>query len=119
MDSVRSFVRLWAGLTVCILAYAFLDLRMHPWLLDESNFTMRPDLTRVGDLAHWGGRLLRENALSLLIGNALVLGGLLALAARWLARKIRGPAGVAREPTVVERISVYPTEAPLSTRPPR
>jgi hypothetical protein len=118
MDSVRSFVRLWAGLTVIILAYAFLDLRMHPWLLDESNFTMRPDLTRVGDLAHWGGRLLRENALSLLVGNALVLGGLLALCGRWVTRRIRAPAA-AVETAVVERISVFPTEPPLSTRPPR
>ena len=115
MDSVRSFVRLWAGLTLAILAYAFLDLRMHPWLLDEQHFTMTPDLSRVGDLAHWGGRLLRENAVSLLVGNALVLGGLLALCGRWLMRRLRRSSAALRasvQESVVERISVFPTEPP-------
>jgi hypothetical protein len=106
MDSVRSFLQLWLGLSAAILGYAFLDLEMHPWLLHEQNFSMKPDLSRAMELVHWGGRLLRENHLSLLIANALILGGLLSLTAHALMRRMRRPA----EPATldVERVSIIP-----------
>ena len=69
MDSVRSFVRIWAALTVVILAYAFIDLRMHPWLETEHHFTMTPDINQLPALLHWGGRLLKESAFSLLFSR--------------------------------------------------
>lgn len=86
MSSTRSFMRLWLGLTVLVLAYAAIDLWMHPWLAQESHFTMRPDLTQIGDLWHWGGRLLKEDALVLLVGNAVILAGVLALVVSGMAR---------------------------------
>ena len=79
MHSTRIFVRLWLCITVVILAYAFLDLSINPWLREEHAFTMQPDLTKVPDLVHWGGRLLKERAVSLLIANAIVLGGLVSI----------------------------------------
>ena len=108
MDSVRSFLQLWLGLSAAILGYAFLDLQLHPWLLEEHNFSMKPDLSRAGELVHWGGRLLRENHVSLLVMNALILGGLLALTAHALLRRVRRTA----EPTPidVERVSVFPPQ---------
>ena len=108
MDSVRSFLQLWLGLSMAILGYAFVDLKLHPWLLDEQNFSMKPDLSRVGELAHWGGRLLRENQVSLLVCNALILGGLLALSAHALMRRMRRPADPA--PMEVDRVSVFPPQ---------
>ena len=88
MDSVRSFVALWVSSTAAILGYAWFDLRHNPWLYEERNFTMCPDLSRVPDLMHWGGRLLKEQATSLLVMNAIVIGGLLALAAAWIGARI-------------------------------
>ena len=86
MDSARSFVRLWLLLTTVVLVYAWLDLRMNPRLLMETQFSMRPDWDQLPDLMHWGGRLLNHRALSLLIGNAVVLGGMAALLGRGLIR---------------------------------
>jgi hypothetical protein len=117
MDSVRSFVKLWAGFTIVILGYAIIDLRTNPWLYDETKFTMRPDLSQIGDLVHWGGRLLKEQALSLLVGNALVLAGLLTLLLFGIVRLLRrprsAPVAVAadEEPVAVfgaDRLSVPP-----------
>src|SRR5262249_9736369 len=109
MDSVRNFVRLWAGLTIAILGYAVIDLRFNPWLHDETRFTMRPDLNQIGDLVHWGGRLLKENALTLVVGNALVLAGVLTLALYGIVRVLRRRG---QEPTTEiemepERVAVF------------
>jgi hypothetical protein len=89
-----------------ILSYAVLDLRANPWLYDETKFTMRPDLSQIGDLVHWGGRLLKENALVLLVGNALVLAGLLTLLLYGVVRLVRrrAPAPVDIE---AERVAVF------------
>jgi hypothetical protein len=109
MDSIRSFLQLWLGLSAAILGYAFLDLELHPWLREEQNFSMKPDLSRAPELVHWGGRLLRESHVSLLLANALILGGLLALTAHALMSRVRRPV----EPTVdadVERVSVFPPQ---------
>ena len=95
MHSVRAFLSLWSVISGSILAYAFGDLALHPALRRETNFSMQPDLARVGELVHWGGRLLKEGHWSLLVSNALLLGGLAALllgsAVRWIRRE--------REPT--------------------
>ena len=79
MHSTRFIVGLWLLLTIVILGYALFDLQANPWLREEHAFTMQPDLSRAGDLLHWGGRLLKERAVSLLIMNAVILGGLLAI----------------------------------------
>jgi len=80
---------LWAGITLAIFVYAYVDLQLHPALLQERPMTMVPDWEQAPDLIHWGGRLLRERAWPLLIGNAILLGGLLALAAEAVTRLAR------------------------------
>ena len=114
MDSARGFVRLWLCLTLAVLVYAWLDLRLHPRLATETRFSMRPDLSQAWDLVHWGGRLLNHGETYLLVGNALVLGGLAALVLR---TTIRWVAGFGRAP-ISRRISVVPGPAPTSVRPP-
>lgn len=82
MDSLRTFFLLWVAFTAAIVAYAVIDLGQNPWLHAETHFSMRPDFSQAPQLLHWGGRLLKEGATSLLVGNALVIGGLCALGAR-------------------------------------
>ena len=93
MHSVRAFFGVWSFATVIILGYAFADLAIHPQLRLETNFTMQPDIRRVGELVHWGGRLLKEGHWSLLVANALVLGGVAALALGALLRALRRDSG--------------------------
>jgi hypothetical protein len=115
VDSVRSFVRLWIVLTAAVLAYAWLDLRLHPQLLHETQFSLEPDLSQLSDLKHWGGRLLNHGAVTLLLGNALVLSGLSALVLRalWvLFRRLRSR-------DTDSRISIVPGSVPTSVPPPR
>jgi hypothetical protein len=115
VDSVRSFVRLWIVLTAVVLAYAWLDLRFHPQLLRETQFSLQPDLSQIPDLKHWGGRLLNHGAVTLLLGNALVLSGLSALVLRalWvLFRRVRSQDADAR-------VSIVPGSVPTSVPPPR
>lgn len=93
MDSTRSLLALWFCISLTILAYAGIDLWLHPSLYGEVHFTMQPDVTQIGDLWHWGGRLLKEGAIALLVANAIVMGGLLALVGRGMVRflaKLRG-----------------------------
>lgn len=115
VDSARGFVRLWLGLTLGVLTYAWLDLRMNPRLAMETRFSMRPNLDQAWDLLHWGGRLLNHGALYMLVGNAIVLSGMAALllrsAARWLTRRRRP--GIGRH-----HVSIVPGPAPTSVRPP-
>ncbi len=92
LDSLRSFLWLWVGITIAILVYAFVDLQMHPSLMQERPLTLVPDWEQAPDLVHWGGRLLRERAWPLLVCNAILLGGLLTLAAEAVIRLVRrGP----------------------------
>jgi hypothetical protein len=79
VDSVRGFFRIWIVLAILLLGYSYVDLRLNPWLHHESYFSMRPDWTRLPDLAHWGGRLLRHGAVSLLFANALLISAFAAL----------------------------------------
>jgi hypothetical protein len=93
MDSVRSFLVCWALVTVAVLGYAVIDLRMHPELRDETVFSMTPDLDQIGpqmaSLPHWGGRLLKERAIGLLVCNALALGGFIALGSGFVVARVR------------------------------
>ncbi len=114
MRSVRSFVLLWAACSVLIVAYAACDLSLNPTLKSESTFTMQPDVARLPELAHWGGRLLHHRALGLLFANAVVLGGFFALflgtALKVIARR--------RDPRATEqRVSVVPVITTPSTPP--
>lgn len=116
MPSVRFFVRLWAGFVVAIVAYAATDRALNPWLTTEHSFSMEPDLTRLPDLLHWGGRLWHLN-LPLLSFNAVLIGGLLSLVALSVFRYFRQrPAPAHDEP---QRISVFVTEPRPSSPPSR
>ena len=115
MASVRSFVRLWMASVAVILAYAYVDLRLHPWLEQETHFSMTPDFSQLPDLLHWGGRLLKEHAFVLLLGNAVVLGGLIALGVTSMTRLWQRKRTFA---LTAERISVLPS-APTRVPPPR
>ena len=113
VDSAKSFVRLWSFLVVVVLAYAWLDLWLHPSLASETHFSLEPDLAQLHDLVHWGGRLLNHRELPLLVANALVLSGLaalllsgaLAMARRWLT------------PRPETRVSIVPGGVPTSVPP--
>lgn len=115
VDSARGFVRLWFALTIGILLYAWLDLRLTPRLSFETHFSMRPNLEQLPDLVHWGGRLLNHGAVSLLVGNALVLAGMAALCLRGLQRFAQRWVRRARQP----RVSVVPAPLPTSAPPQR
>jgi hypothetical protein len=88
MSSVPRFIGLWVGLTAVILCYAYADLVLNPWLMRESGVALQPDWSRIGELWHWGGRLLREQP-AVLLGNAAALGGLLALGLDALVGRVR------------------------------
>jgi len=84
--SVRSLLTLWVSLSMAILGYAYLDLTLTPGLHLETGFSIHVDFERAGELLHWGGRLLNEGAVGLLVFNAIVLGGFVALVALWLSQ---------------------------------
>ena len=111
--SARAFVLLWLVSTAIVLGYAFLDLRLSPALRAEHSFSMRPDLSQLWEMRHWGGRLVRERAWGLLGANALVLGGLVALGLhgvlRFFARRVSNEAA--------PRVSVFPAERVPSVPP--
>lgn len=92
MTPARSFARLWLLFTLLTLAYAACDLALNPWIRLEVGFSMKPDLTRLPDLMHWGGRLYYNGAWWLLVCNAVALSGIAALlgcALRNLYRALR------------------------------
>lgn len=89
MDSVRSFVALWAIFTAVILGYAVVDLRTHPELREEDSFTLEPDLSKIGSLPHWGGRLLKEGAHGLLFCNAVAIAGILSLSSGAVVARVK------------------------------
>lgn len=117
VDSVASFLKAWAAATALIVAYAWVDLRFNPRLTYETAFTLTPDVTRLADLWDWGGRLLHHGALGLLALNAVMLGGILALAlhgARAALHALRTRDGVHEN----ERVSIVPASVPTSVPPP-
>lgn len=115
VDSVRGFLRIWIGVALVLVVYSFIDLRLNPWLHHETHFTLRPDWSRLPDLMHWGGRLLRHGAVSLWILNALLISGVIALLLQSAFRVARRLWGARRE-EVEERVSVV--SAPTSVPPP-
>jgi hypothetical protein len=114
VDSTRGLLRLWLLLAVVLLGYSYIDLRLNPWLETETHFSLRPDFTQLHDLWHWGGRLLRHGAVSLLVANAVVMAGIAALAIHSIAlfvQRRRTSSGEAR-------VSVVPGAPPTSVPPP-
>jgi hypothetical protein len=103
-------------LALLILGYAWLDLRLNPRLLFETEFSMRPNLSQLPDLMHWGGRLLNHGAVSLLVGNSLVLAGMAALVGRGIVRFVQQRL---RSSASNPRVSIVPAGAPTSVPPPR
>lgn len=117
MDSVRTWLKLWAGFTAITLLYAFVDLGANPWLRSETNFTMQPDVTQTPDLLHWGGRLLKEGAVGLLICNAIVVSGVVALGVNALinlvSRRLATPSREERVSlTTIQEVEVHPSIPP-------
>lgn len=110
MNSVRLFVGLWLGFTLITVIYAVVDLSMNPWLHTEQGISFEPDLSRIWEAWHWGGRLLRENPMGL-VANAALGGGLLALCVTSLLDKLRGSR------TAAGKISIYPASAGPSAPP--
>ena len=99
-----------------MLVYSYIDLRLNPWLETETHFSLRPDLTQLHDLWHWGGRLLRHGAVPLLFANAVVIAGIAALVMHSIALFVQRW----RRPAASEegRVSVVPGAAPTSVPPP-
>lgn len=112
MFSVRSLLLLWVCTSLATLGYAYVDLRVTPGLLQERGFSIELDFTRVGELWHWGGRLLNEGALGLLVFNAIIVGGFLSLLALWIAelarRLLQSRAGSPSSSTTVAFGSIPP-----------
>lgn len=104
MTPARFFARLWLVFTLLTLAYAACDFALNPWLRLEVGFSMKPDLTRLPDLMHWGGRLYYNGAWWLLFCNAVLIGGMAALAGSALRALYR---------------AIRPVEAPAQSRPGR
>jgi hypothetical protein len=77
--SLRSLLSVWVGSSLATLGYAYADLSLTPGLHQERGFSIQIDIARIGELWHWGGRLLNEGAISLLVLNAIMVGGILAL----------------------------------------
>jgi hypothetical protein len=84
--SVRSLLVVWVSSSLATLGYAYADLNLTPGLHQERGFSVHIDVARIGELWHWGGRLLNEGAIGLLVLNAIVVGGFLALLMLWLGQ---------------------------------
>jgi hypothetical protein len=87
--SVRSLLVVWVSSSLATLGYAYADLSLTPGLHQERGFSIHIDITRIGELWHWGGRLLNEGAIGLLVLNAIMVGGILALLMLWLGQLLQ------------------------------
>jgi hypothetical protein len=108
VDSLSSFLKSWLLATLLIIAYAWLDLRLNPHLSLETGFTLTPNPNRLSDLWDWGGRLLRHGAVTLLVANAIALGGILALLVRGAVTVVRRSRRLNQPP----RVSIVPASIP-------
>lgn len=90
MTPARYFARLWLLFALLTLAYAACDLALNPWICHEVGFSMKPDLSRLPELMHWGGRLFYNGAWWLLVCNAIALSGIAALIVSALSNAYRG-----------------------------
>ena len=86
MFSVRSLLSVWVSSSLATLGYAYADLSLTPGLHQERGFSIHVDISRIGELWHWGGRLLNEGAIGLLVLNAIMVGGFLALLMLWIGQ---------------------------------
>lgn len=86
MFSVRSLLSVWVTSSLATLGYAYADLSLTPGLHQERGFSIHVDISRIGELWHWGGRLLNEGAIGLLVLNAIMVGGFLALLMLWIGQ---------------------------------
>ena len=89
MFCVRSLLLTWVCTSLATLGYAYVDLHFTPGLVQERGFSIDLDFSRVGELWHWGGRLLNEGAMGLLILNSILVGGFLALCLLWVVQQLR------------------------------
>lgn len=105
MVSVRSLLFVWVSSSLATLGYAFADLNLTPGLHQERGFSIHIDMARIGELWHWGGRLLNEGAIGLLVLNAIVVGGLLALLMLWLGQLLQKALPGRRTATAAESSS--------------
>jgi hypothetical protein len=87
--SVRSLLSVWVSSSLATLGYAYADLSLTPGLHQERGFSIQIDISRIGELWHWGGRLLNEGAISLLVLNAIMVGGFLSLLMLWVGQLLR------------------------------
>jgi hypothetical protein len=87
--SLRSLLSVWVSSSLATLGYAYADLSLTPGLHQERGFSIQIDIARIGELWHWGGRLLNEGAISLLVLNAIMVGGILALLVLSLGQLVR------------------------------
>jgi hypothetical protein len=94
--SVRSLLVVWVSSSLATLGYAYADLSLTPGLHQERGFSIHIDVARIGELWHWGGRLLNEGAIGLLVLNAIVVGGFLALLMLWLGQLFNRVLGAKR-----------------------
>ena len=97
MFSVRSLLVVWMSSSLAILGYAYADLRLTPELHQERGFSIHIDIERVEELWHWGGRLLNEGAIGLLVFNAIMVGGFLALMMLWVGQLAQNALTARRE----------------------
>ncbi len=111
MESVRSFLYVWFCFALAIVVYAFVDLQLNPSLHVEGTLTLEPDFARIGDLAHWGGRLLRANGHMLVVGNAVIFGGMFAFLTSSLVRLFSRPRRRAR--AAAELVESEPARASI------
>jgi hypothetical protein len=87
--SVRSLLLVWVSSSLATIGYAYADLSLTPGLNEERGFSIHVDVTRIGELWHWGGRLLNEGAIGLLVLNAMMVGGFLALLMLWVGQLLQ------------------------------
>jgi hypothetical protein len=100
--SLRSLLFVWVSSSLATLGYAYADLSLTPGLHQERGFSIHIDVARIGELWHWGGRLLNEGAIGLLVLNAIVVGGFLALLMLWLGQLLSRVLAGRREAAAVE-----------------
>jgi hypothetical protein len=100
--SVRSLLFVWVSSSLATLGYAYADLSLTPGLHQERGFSIHIDIARIGELWHWGGRLLNEGAMGLLVLNAIVVGGFLALLMLWLGQLLSRVLAVRRNASAAQ-----------------
>ncbi len=76
--SVKKMLSLWAFCFASTLFWGFADLHRNPGLAD-GEVSLKPNFSQIGDLFHWGGRLVGNGRIGLFLVNAVLLSGAAAL----------------------------------------